>query len=64
MAIAFKAGLGDDPTTLPAHLVHAVRLLAASYDHHREAVLSGESRALVSGGAEVLMAGERILEAA
>lgn len=67
VTITLKAGFGDDPANLLAqapNLVHAVRLLAAHYDRHREAVLAGTPPAVLPEGVEVLMAGERIPEAA
>jgi len=67
VTITFKAGFGDEPADLLSkapNLVHAVRILAAHYDRHREAVLAGVAPVLVPEGVEVLMAGERIPEAA
>lgn len=67
VTVTFKAGFGDEPADLLAaapNLVHAVRLLTAHYDRHREAVLAGQAPVLVPEGIEVLIAGERIPEAA
>ncbi len=64
VTITFKAGFGDDASAVPPNLVHAVRLLAAHYDRHREAVLAGATPVLVPEGVEALIAGERIPEAA
>jgi len=67
VTVTFKAGFGDEPADLLAkapNLVHAVRLLVAHYDRHREAVLAGLAPVLVPEGIDVLLAGERIPEAA
>jgi uncharacterized phiE125 gp8 family phage protein len=67
VTVTFKAGFGDEPADLleaAPNLVHAVRLLVAHYDRHREAVLAGAAPALVPEGVDALMAGERIPEAA
>ena len=64
VTITFKAGFGDDPVDVPPNLIHAMRMLCAHYDRHREAVLAGEAPQLVPEGVEALMAGERIPEAA
>ncbi|MBL9088438.1 MAG: phage head-tail connector protein [Planctomycetia bacterium] len=64
VTVTFNAGFGDDPTDVPPNLIHAMRMLCAHYDRHREAVMAGEAPQLVPEGVEALMAGERIPEAA
>ena len=64
VTITFKAGFGDEASDVPPNLVHAMRMLCAHYDRNREAVLAGAAADLVPEGVEVLMAGERIPEAA
>lgn len=67
VTITFKAGFGDDQAALLAqapNLVHAVRMLTAHYDRHREAVITGTISSEIPEGVESLMAGERIPEAA
>ena len=65
MTITYKAGFGDEPEDVFAkvpNLLHAMRMLVAHYDRHREAVLAGKPPELVPEGVETLLAGERIPE--
>lgn len=64
VTVTYVAGYGSAASSVPAPLVHAVKILAAHYHENREAVVVGQTPMAVPESAMALIQAYRVPEAA